>query len=338
MKTIIIAEAGVNHNGDIKLAKKLIDIADESGADFVKFQTFNTELLVSKGAQKSEYQKINTKDADDSQFKMLKNLELSDEDHIELYNYCKGKRIKFISSPFDDRSISFLNDLGIELFKVPSGEITNFPYLKKIAQCKKPIVLSTGMATIEEIQNAVSLFENEGVNKKEITVLHCNSDYPTKLEDVNLRAMLDIKETFDINIGYSDHTLGIEVSLAAVALGAKVIEKHFTIDPLMAGPDHKASLGPNELNQLVSSIRAIEKSMSGSGKKIPTESELKNKINARKSIHYQYNLKKNHIIQETDIVMLRPGNGVSPIHFEKFIGKKLTNDVLKFDMLNESDF
>ena len=264
-KVIIIAEAGVNHNGDIKLAKKLIDVACEAKVDYVKFQSFKADKLVSPLAKKANYQIKNTLDEDDSQYQMLKQLELSFEDHAELISYCNSRDIKFFSTAFDVEGISYLSSLDLGIFKIPSGELTNFPYLRSIANTGLPVILSTGMANLEEIQKSVNVLISNGTKKNQITVLHCNTEYPTPMEDVNLKAMLTIKEKLDISIGYSDHTLGIEVAVAAVALGAEVIEKHFTLDRNLKGPDHKASLEPIELREMVKSIRNIEKAISGSG-------------------------------------------------------------------------
>ncbi|NNE33126.1 MAG: N-acetylneuraminate synthase, partial [Winogradskyella sp.] len=243
-KTLIIAEAGVNHNGQINLAKQLIDVAAEAGVDYVKFQTFKSQKLVSINAQKASYQKKNTSDASETQLSMLQKLELSRADHLELIAYCKSKNIKFLSTAFDLESIDFLNELNIDIFKIPSGELTNYPYLEKIGGLGKPVIISTGMATLNEIGDAINVVTHNGASKEDITVLHCNTEYPTPMQDVNLKAMKTISETYGVPIGYSDHTLGIEVPIAAVAMGATVIEKHFTLDNSLPGPDHKASLEP----------------------------------------------------------------------------------------------
>src|SRR5688572_7905701 len=256
-KTLIIAEAGVNHNGSLEIAKKLIDAAAEAGADYVKFQTFKTEKLVSKSAKKADYQIVNTGDENDSQFSMLKKLELSEQDHQALIEHSRQRHIRFLSTAFDLESLEFLNTLGMDLFKIPSGEITNLPYLKRIGKFGKPVILSTGMATMEEIKTAVEVLQSSGVKKTDICILHCNTEYPTPFSDVNLRAMLTISKQFNVSVGYSDHTVGIEVPVAAVALGARVIEKHFTLDRFLEGPDHLASLEPAELKQMVSAIRNI---------------------------------------------------------------------------------
>ena len=322
-KTIIIAEAGVNHNGDIKIAKELIEKGSETGADYIKFQTFKAEKLVSKEAKKAEYQQKNAAGNSDRQFEMLKNLELSEKDHFELKRYAGLKKIKFLSTGFDEESIDFLDVLGVELFKVPSGDITNKPLLQHIARKHKPIILSTGMATLKEIEDALNILYKEGLDKNNITLLHCNTEYPTPFEDVNLKAMTTIEAAFDITTGYSDHTLGIEVPIAAVALGAKVIEKHFTLDRKMPGPDHRASLEPIEFRQMVQAIRNIENALKGDGLKKPSKSEIKNINIARKSIHSNKNLEIGHVIVNDDLIMLRPGNGISPMDIEKIIGRKV---------------
>ena len=322
-KTIIIAEAGVNHNGDIKIAKELIEKGSETGADYIKFQTFKAEKLVSKEAKKAEYQQKNAAGNSDRQFEMLKNLELSEKDHFELKRYAGLKKIKFLSTGFDEESIDFLDVLGVELFKVPSGDITNKPLLQHIARKHKPIILSTGMATLKEIEDALNILYKEGLDKNNITLLHCNTEYPTPFEDVNLKAMTTIEAAFDITTGYSDHTLGIEVPIAAVALGAKVIEKHFTLDRKMPGPDHRASLEPIEFRQMVQAIRNIENALKGDGLKKPSKSEIKNINIARKSIHSNKNLEIGHVIVNDDLIMLRPGNGISPMDIEKVIGRKV---------------
>lgn len=314
--TFIIAEAGVNHNGNIDLAKKMIDIASEYNIDAIKFQTFKTENLVSKNAKKANYQN-NTTDKNESQFDMIKKLELDIETHKELIEYCKNKKIMFLSTPFDLESIDLLNDLGLEIFKIPSGEITNLPYLEKIGKLKKKVILSTGMSTLDEIENALNILRENGT--KDITVLHCNTEYPTPMEDVNLNAMNTIKEKLDVEVGYSDHTLGIEVPIGAVSMGAKVIEKHFTLDKNMEGPDHKASLEPNELKQMVESIRNIEKAM-GDGIKKPSKSEMKNMDVVRKSIVAIKKIKKGEIFTKENIYIKRPGNGISPMKWYEILG------------------
>ena len=336
-KVIIIAEAGVNHNGDILIAKLLIDKAVEAGVDYVKFQTFKTETLVSKSAKKAEYQSINLDDGDDSQYNMLKKLELTHEHHLELMKCCNERNIKFFSTAFDVEGIHYLNGLGLDLFKIPSGEITNYPYLCAIAQCGKPVIMSTGMCTNEEINDALEVLIQNGVAKENITILHCNTEYPTPMSDVNLLAMLTIGKDFGVKIGYSDHTLGIEVPIAAVALGATMIEKHFTLDNTMRGPDHVASLEPQALKEMVKAVRNIELAISGDGLKKPSESEFKNIAIARKSIHIKNNLPQGHILTDADLIALRPGGGISPMKWNVVIGKKLLASKNKFDKLVFSD-
>jgi N,N'-diacetyllegionaminate synthase len=336
-KVIIIAEAGVNHNGDIEIAKKLIDAAVEAGVDYVKFQTFKADNLVSKSAKKATYQTVNINDGDDSQYTMLKNLELSHENHLELMSYCSERNINFFSTAFDVEGVKYLNDLGLAFFKIPSGEITNYPYLKAVALCKKPVIMSTGMCSEKDIENALEVLVKFGLSKEMVSILHCNTEYPTPMKDVNLKAMLSIKEKFKTQVGYSDHTLGIEVPVAAVALGAQIIEKHFTLDKTLPGPDHVASLEPHELKEMVMAIRNIEFAISGDGQKVPSESETKNIAIARKSIHLNKNLQKGHILTDEDLIPLRPGDGISPMEWEKVIGKKLTADKIEFDKLSFSD-
>src|SRR3989304_1331752 len=331
MKTFIIAEAGVNYNGSIDIAKKLISIAKEIGADAVKFQTFKAERLVCKSARKAEYQK-NTTDADESQFDMIKRLELNEDAHRELICYCKNKNIIFLSTPFDLESIDLLNNLGLEIFKIPSGEITNLPYIRKIGRLKKKGILSTGMADREEIGNAINVLIEYGTRKEDITVLHCNTEYPTPFEDVNLLAMLSIRDAFKVAVGYSDHTVGIEISIAAVALGATVIEKHFTLDKNMEGPDHKASLEPHELKAMVRAIRNIEKAM-GDGIKKPSTSEIKNKLIVRKSIVAAKEIKKGEVLSEETLAVKRPGNGMSPLEWDRVIGKRAKRNFTEDEMI-----
>ena len=317
-KVFVIAEAGVNHNGSIEIAKKLIDVAVSAGADAVKFQTFKAESLVSKTAQKAEYQK-QTSDIEQSQFEMLKKLELDVDTHKELIAYCEDKNIMFLSTPFDHDSIDLLNELGLQLFKIPSGEITNLPYLRKIGSLNKQVILSTGMANLGEIEDALDVLILSGTSKEKITVLHANTEYPTPMEDVNLKAMQTIANAFRINVGYSDHTFGIEVDIAAVAMGAKVIEKHFTLDCTMEGPDHKASLEPNELKAMVRTIRNIEKAL-GNGIKKPSNSESKNIAIARKSIVAKIEIKVGDYFSEQNLAIKRPGKGVSPMRWDEIIG------------------
>jgi N,N'-diacetyllegionaminate synthase len=319
-QVLIIAEAGVNHNGSMNTAKKLIDAAAEAGVDYVKFQTFKADKMVTKAASRATYQDTNTGDQD-SQFDMLKKLEISEEMHLELIHYCESKNIKFLSTAFDLESLVFLKSLGLELAKIPSGEITNLPYLRAMAKLFPEIILSTGMANMDEIKAAFRVLTENGTKQENITILHCNTEYPTPMGDVNLKAMLHIKKEFGVEIGYSDHTLGIEVPIAAVALGAKVIEKHFTLDRNLPGPDHKASLEPEELKAMVTSIRNIELSISGSGIKEPSPSEAKNKLIARKSIVASQNIKKGEIFSEENLAIKRPGTGISPMLWNEVLGK-----------------
>ena len=324
---LIIAEAGVNHNGDIELAKKLIEVAAQAGADFVKFQTFQTENLVSKAAQMADYQQKNLQNQGASQFEMLKKLELDLNMHLILIEHANKNGIKFLSTAFDLDSIDLLVDLKMPFFKIPSGEITNKPYLQKIARTKLPVIISTGMADLIDIENAVNVFKAVNYSSEDLSILHCNTEYPTPMVDVNLNAMNTIKNKFDLEIGYSDHTLGVEVSIAAVAMGARIIEKHFTLDKNMIGPDHKASLNPEELVLMVRSIRNIEKAF-GDGIKTPSDSETKNMMAARKSIHISEDLQKGHVIALIDLDMKRPSPGISPMEYEKVIGKTLAVDKL----------
>jgi len=319
-KTIIIAEAGVNHNGDIETAKRLVDVAADAGVDYVKFQTFKANKIVTKQAKRADYQNKNTKDFD-TQYEMLKKLELNEDSHHLLIKYCNQKGIKFLSTGFDLDSLEFLNKIGIRLAKIPSGEITNYPYLKKVAQLYSEVILSTGMSDMDDINKALAILLKFGVKKENITILHCNTEYPTPMADVNLKAMLHIQTELDVKIGYSDHTLGIEVPIAAVALGARVIEKHFTLDRNLPGPDHRASLEPNELKSMVNSIRNIEKALSGSGIKEPSKSELKNKQIIRKSIIAIKSITEGEIFNNRNIGTKRPGTGISPMKWESVIGQ-----------------
>ncbi len=337
-RVLIIAEAGVNHNGSYENAKKLILAGAEAGVDFVKFQTFKASKLVSKDAEKADYQKRNTNDESISQFEMLKKLEMPEFWHHELIKCAEFHNVKFLSTGFDEESIDFLESINIDLFKIPSGEITNKPFLEHISKKKKPIIISTGMANLEEVRAAIEVLQNNGTLKSSITILHCNTEYPTPMLDVNLKAMLTLKEEFEVNIGYSDHTLGIEVPIAAVALGAKVIEKHFTLDKNMEGPDHKASLDPLELKQMVNAIRNIESALSGSGIKKPSDSELKNIQIARKSIHINKALEKGHILKKEDIIMMRPGDGISPMEIDKYINKKIGRNLPELHQISKTDF
>ncbi len=324
--TIVIAEAGVNHNGDIEKAFRLVDVAKDAGVDYVKFQTFKSENLVSKSAQKAKYQIENTNNDSESQFEMLQKLELSHEQHELLIEYCRAKDIRFFSTAFDLDSLRYLSTLGMDMVKIPSGEITNLPYLELAASLFKNIILSTGMATLEEVSDALQVFLKAGIEKQNITILHCNTEYPTPMEDVNLLAMLHIKNEFGTAIGYSDHTLGIEIPIAAVALGAQIIEKHFTLDKTMQGPDHRASLEPNELKSMVIAIRNIDLAVSGSGRKEPSESEQKNIGIARKSILAKNSIKRGEIFSSENLVVKRPGNGISPMRWYEIIGKSAMRD------------
>tara|TARA_B110000008_G_scaffold273960_1_gene309030 strand:- start:1574 stop:2569 length:996 start_codon:yes stop_codon:yes gene_type:complete len=324
MSVFVIAEAGVNHNGSIDLAYRLIDAAVESGADAVKFQTFKAENIVSRDANKADYQK-HTTDPSETQFDMLKKLELDVEAHKQLITYCNEKNIIFLSTPFDHESIDLLNDLGLQTFKIPSGEITNFPYLEHIGALSKKIILSTGMSTLEEVGIALNVLINAGTPKGYITVLHANTMYPTPMKDVNLKAMLTIQKEFDISVGYSDHTLGIEVGIAAVAMGASVIEKHFTLNKNMSGPDHEASLEPVELKRMVISIRNIEKAL-GSSQKKPSPSESSNIQAVRKSIIANQHIKKGELLTDINLSVKRPGNGISPMQWNQVVGTIATKD------------
>ncbi len=317
-KVFIIAEAGVNHNGSIDIAKKLIDVASEAGADAVKFQTFRAENLVTKKAKKANYQ-VETTDSNESQFNMLKKFELDLEKHKQLISHCNQKQIIFLSSPFDIESTKLLYSLGLKTFKIPSGEITNLPYLRHIGKLNKNIIISTGMANLNEIKNALEVLINSGTKKDNITVLHANTEYPTPMEDVNLKAMITIGNTFKVRYGYSDHTSGIEVDIAAVAIGATCIEKHFTLDCNMEGPDHKASLEPDALKAMVKAIRNIEIAL-GDGIKKPSKSELPNIKIVRKSIVAKTPIKKGDILDRNNLSVKRPGDGINPMKWDEVIG------------------
>lgn len=333
-RVLVIAEAGVNHNGSLSNAKKLIDAAADAGADMVKFQTFKSESLVSSTAPMASYQKIH--DSSSSQLEMLRKFELSNDMHFELIDYCKIKGITFFSTAFDEQSVEFLASLDLGFWKVPSGEITNLPFLRKIGRYNKPTLLSTGMSTLDEVREAVFQLVQAGTERNRITILHCNTEYPTPMEDVNLNAMLTLRNEFGLPVGYSDHTLGVEVPIAAVALGATVIEKHFTLDRSMEGPDHRASLEPNELKMMISGIRNIELAF-GSGIKAPSTSELKNIHVARKSVHLKSALTKGSTIQENHLVMKRPGDGISPMKLDLLIGNKVRFDLPKDHKLRFDD-
>ena len=320
----VIAEAGVNHNGSIDLAKKLIDVAVDSGADAVKFQTFKADKLVSRTAQKADYQKKATS-AGESQYEMIKKLELDEVAHRTLISYCNVKQITFLSTAFDHDSIDLLNSFGMPIFKIPSGEITNLPYLRHIGRLGKEIILSTGMADIGEIEDALDVLLNAGASKNKISVLHATTEYPCPIDEVNLRAMQTIRDAFAIRVGYSDHTQGIEVPIAAVAMGASIIEKHFTLDRTMEGPDHKASLEPAELKAMVRSIRHIERAI-GSGIKKPTASELRNILVARESIVAATPILAGEIFSEKNLTVKRPGMGLDPMRWDEVIGTVATRD------------
>lgn len=331
MHVFIIAEAGVNHNGDISLAKRLIDVAAEAGADAVKFQTFKTENLVSKQAQKADYQKETT-DSNESQYEMIKKLELDVQTHHELMDYCYTKEILFLSTPFDNDSIRLLDEMGMMKFKIPSGELINPPHLRRLGALNKEIILSTGMGKIGEIETAIEVLEQAGTPRDMITVLHANTEYPTPMEDVNLNAMRTIAQTFGVKVGYSDHTLGIEVPTAAVAMGACIIEKHFTLDRMMEGPDHKASLEPDELIAMVKAIRNIEKAL-GDGIKRPSNSESKNIAVARKSIVAKRDIDVGEVFSEENITLKRPGNGISPLRWDEIIGQRAQKSYMADELI-----
>ena len=331
--TIIIAEAGVNHNGSIELAKQLVDKAVEAGVDYIKFQTFKTSKLVTKAAKQAEYQQKNIGKDGDSQYQMLKKLELSAEDHEVLIAYCKERGIKFFSTAFDFDSIEYLHSLNLGLWKIPSGEVTNYPFLKRIASYNERTILSTGMCDLQDVRAAIDALYKNGLSKDNLTLLHCNTEYPTPFEDVNLKAMDALRKEFGVEVGYSDHTKGIEVPIAAVALGASVIEKHFTLDRNMEGPDHKASLEPDELKAMVSAIRNIEKSIGGDGTKHVSESERKNITIARKSIVAACDIKKGEVFTVENLTVKRPGNGISPMRWEEVIGTKAIRNFSEDDLI-----
>ena len=331
-KVLIIAEAGVNHNGDINLAKKLIDVAAESGADIVKFQTAKAENVVSRFAKKAEYQIENTGNSAESQLEMIQKLVLDDSAWPILISYCKQKNIEFLSTPFDIESVDLLHNLGLKIFKIPSGEITNLPYLRKIGKYNKQVILSTGMANLGEIESAIAVLVDSGTKRENITLLQCNTEYPTPFADVNLKAMKSLKKAFRLPVGYSDHTPGIAIPLAAVGMGAKVIEKHFTLDKNMEGPDHKASLEPCELKAMVKGIREIELAL-GDGIKQTSASEAKNKPIARKSIVANCAIKKGEILSESNLYTKRPAGGISPMEWDKVIGTKAVRDFEPDEMI-----
>jgi N,N'-diacetyllegionaminate synthase len=331
---MVIAEAGVNHNGDLGQAKKLIEVAAKSGADFVKFQTFSADRLVTKKVRKAQYQ-IQNSQYSESQFEMLKSLELSETMHSELIEESRVQGIGFISTAFDIESANMLLSLGQNIFKIPSGEITNLPYLRHIGSFGKRVILSTGMSNLHEVKDALELLEAAGTSKSQVTVLHCTSAYPAPVIDVNLLAMRTMKEALNVEVGYSDHTLGIEVSIAAVALGATVIEKHFTLDRNLPGPDHKASLEPDELNLLVTQIRNIEKVL-GDGVKRPMPSELENIDLIRKSIVAKCSIRKGEIFSELNLAAKRPGTGISPMDWDRIIGSVARRDFHVDELIDET--
>lgn len=328
-KIFIIAEAGVNHNGDIELARKLVDAAVSAGADVVKFQTFKAENLVCKNARKAEYQ-METTDKEESQFDMLKKLELTPDMHEQLTDYCRQKKIMFLSTPFDVDSLRYLVQRDIDMIKIPSGEITNYPYLREAGKTGKKVILSSGMSTLDEVKAAIKVLKDNGSG--EITVLHCNTEYPTPYEDANLKAMITLRDELGIAVGYSDHTPGIEVPIAAAALGATVIEKHFTLDKNMEGPDHKASLEPDELKAMVCAVRNIEKAL-GDGIKKPSQSESKNMNIARKSIVAKSSIRQGQPFTEENLTVKRPGDGISPMRWNDVIGKSADRDYDEDDLI-----
>lgn len=330
-RTVIIAEAGVNHNGDLAMARKLIDVAVEAGADFVKFQTFSANRLVTKHAAKADYQ-VKAETLDESQLEMLQRLELNVAAHRELIAHCAMCNIGFLSTGFDIDSVDLLTQLGQDRYKIPSGEITNLPYLRHIGRMGRPIILSTGMADMDEIQAAINALEESGTSRSKITVLHCTTEYPSPMDDVNLRAMLSIKEAFGVEVGYSDHTEGIEVAIAAVALGASVVEKHFTLDRSLPGPDHKASLVPEELKAMVAAIRNIEIAL-GDGIKRLAPSEVGNRAIVRKSLVAGRSIKKDELFTPQNIVAKRPGTGISPMDWDKVIDRRAPRDFLQDELI-----
>jgi N,N'-diacetyllegionaminate synthase len=334
-RTLIIAEAGVNHNGDLNMAFRLVEEAASAGADIVKFQTFKTEKLVSRDATTADYQVRNTGGVD-RQAELLKKLELTEADHLALIGHCRKHNIRFLSTAFDLPSVELLVRLHIDIFKIPSGEITNLPYLKRIGAMNRQVILSTGMSTLQEVADAIRVIVESGTTREKIIVLHCTTEYPAPYADVNLKAMATIKNEFNVAVGYSDHTPGIEVPVAAVALGASVIEKHFTLDRGLPGPDHKASLVPSELKEMVAAIRHIELAL-GDGVKAPAASELKNIAIARKSIHVARELCRGHVLTEDDLEMKRPGDGISPMKMSEVVGRKLRRDVATDTKLKPED-
>ena len=334
-KTLIIAEAGVNHNGDLNLAKRLVELAKKAGADFVKFQSFKSEECVSIKAPKAKYQMQNAVDKNETQFEMIKKLELDEGAHKELLDYAKSLDIGFLSTPFDLPSIELLNELGLEMFKIPSGEITNLPYLKAVGGLKKRVILSTGMSDLNEIRAALSVLIKSGTKERDISILHANTAYPTPFEDVNLRALQTLQKEFPRHkIGFSDHSLGIACPIAAVAMGACIIEKHFTLDKCLLGPDHKASLEPNELEMMVQGIRQIEKAL-GDGEKRLTKSEKENLKIARKSLVARCEIKKGELFSEMNLTTKRPATGISAMRYDEFLGKVASKNYEKDELIKE---
>jgi N,N'-diacetyllegionaminate synthase len=319
MNTLIIAEAGVNHNGELDLAKRLIDVAADANADLVKFQTFSSDQLVTREAKKADYQ-MSATDRSESQYEMLRKLEITPDMHRELIAHCRSRGVGFFSTGFDGQSVDLLVQLGVDRLKIPSGEITNLPFLRHVGGVGKPVILSTGMSNLGEIEAALETLEGAGTPRSRITVLHCNTEYPTPMRDVNLRAMLAIRDAFGVQVGYSDHTAGIEVAISAVALGATVIEKHFTLDRSLPGPDHKASLEPGELHSMVRAIRNIELAL-GDGVKRPMPSELKNRPIGRRSIVAARPIAAGEIFSTENLAIKRPGTGLSPMRWDEVLGK-----------------
>jgi len=331
--TLIIAEAGVNHNGSLEMALELVDKAAEAGADIVKFQTFQASRLVSRNARQAEYQRRNMGDEEGSQLSMLQRLELSPSDHLAIIARCKERGIRFLSTPFDLESIEVLSTLGLSLWKIPSGEVTDYPFLVRIARTGDPVILSTGMCTMSDVEAAVRILLENGTPRKDLVILHCNTEYPTPFSDVNLRAMGALRVKFGVEVGYSDHTAGIEVPIAAVALGASVIEKHFTLDRTLPGPDHKASLEPRELKAMVTAIRNVEKAL-GDGKKCVSLSEAKNITAARKSIVAACPIHKGELFTEQNLTVKRPGTGLSPMCWPDVLGKVASRDFMEDEMIS----
>lgn len=331
--TIIIAEAGVNHNGSLELAKQLVLKAKDAGVDYIKFQTFKASKLVTKSARQAEYQQHNTGGQEESQYQMLKKLELSPKDHQVLIDYCRELGIMFFSTAFDSESIDYLHSLNLGLWKIPSGEVTNYPFLKRVAAFNEKTILSTGMCEMQDVRNAVEVLYENGLSKENLILLHCNTEYPTPYEDVNLKAMEALRKEFEVEVGYSDHTQGIEVPIAAVALGASVIEKHFTLDRTLPGPDHKASLEPDELKAMVRAIRNIEKAIGGDGIKHVSGSERKNIAVARKSIVAACDIKMGEVFTEQNLTVKRPGSGISPMRWEEVLGQSAKKDFYEDDLI-----